>query len=81
MSSSLLDFKSKLQELTQKQWKKMPQYELLEESGPGHQKFFLVQVFWNQEKFFLGQAPSKKEAEQNAAKEALIYLEKRGFSE
>lgn len=63
------DYKSKLQELVQTT-KKSLEYRLIHESGPAHDKVFEVEVVINHIIYGKGQGKSKKEAEQNAAKDA-----------
>ena len=64
------DYKSSLQELVQTD-KRSVNYELLEESGPAHQKNFTIAVKIDNITYGIGKAGSKKEAEQEAAKSAL----------
>jgi ribonuclease-3 len=45
----------------------VPQYILKKESGPDHQKVFLMEVFILSKKFGEGNGPNKKEAQQKAA--------------
>ncbi len=66
-----LSAKSKLQELIQGKYKKTPLYKVLEENGPEHKRVFKIGVYFNNKKLGEGIAPSKKEAEEEAAKEAL----------
>ena len=66
-----LSAKSKFQELIQGKYKKTPLYKVLEENGPEHTRSFKVGVYFNNKKLGVGIAPSKKEAEEEAAKEAL----------
>ena len=68
------DFKSRLQEHTQKCLKSTPRYRLLEELGPAHDKTFKVEVTLAGRKLAEGEGKSKKEAEQKAAREALHCL-------
>ena len=49
-------------------------YELVEESGPDHDKRFVVEVHLNSNVIGRGAGGSKKKAEQNAAKEALELM-------
>jgi len=63
-----LSAKSKLQELIQAKFKKIPVYKVLNQSGPEHNRIFIVGVFINSKKTGEGTAPSKKEAEEKAAK-------------
>src|SRR3989339_1683662 len=66
-----LSAKSKFQELIQGKYKKTPLYKVLEENGPEHKRSFKIGVYFNNKKLGVGIAPSKKEAEEEAAKEAL----------
>lgn len=74
------DSKSSLQELVQGRFKKNVSYELLEESGPEHNKTFRVSVYMecmlSMEKECLGTGTgrTKKAAEQQAAYKALLFL-------
>ena len=65
------DFKSDLQEYTQNRFSCVPLYEVVGEIGPGHDKRFDVNVKICSQVRGSGKGRSKKEAEQNAAKEAL----------
>ncbi|MEK7634174.1 MAG: ribonuclease III [Patescibacteria group bacterium] len=69
-----LSAKSKLQELIQQKYKKTPIYKVLEEKGPEHKRSFKIGVYFNNKMLGLGTAPSKKEAEEEAAKEAFANL-------
>lgn len=62
--------KALLQEYTQGIDKKLPQYKLIEEKGPAHNRIFTVEVTYNGETCGIGTGKTKKEAEQNAAMEA-----------
>ena len=64
------DYKSHLQELVQTD-KKSLDYIVEEETGPAHDKTFVVSVFVDGIKFGSGIGKSKKEAEQKAAKDAI----------
>lgn len=66
-----LSSKSKLQEIIQRKYKKTPIYKVLEEKGPEHKRIFKIGVVFNNKMLGVGSAPSKKEAEEEAAKEAL----------
>jgi len=67
-----LSSKSKLQEIIQNKYKKTPVYKVLEEKGPEHKRIFKIGVLFNNKMLGVGIAPSKKEAEEEAAKEALL---------
>ncbi len=73
------DSKTNLQELIQGKLKKDFQYNLLEESGPEHDKTFLVEVVMEEEVIGTGKGRTKKNAEQQAAYEALLLFRKRGI--
>jgi ribonuclease III len=66
-----IDAKTKLQELTLKNFKKLPTYKLISNSGPRHKPLFKVGVKLPNTKFFIALGKSKKDAEQNAAIECL----------
>lgn len=65
------DPKSQLQEKTQEELGITPSYEVLEETGPDHQKYFVMGVFVGEKVIGKGKGFSKKEAEEEAAKKAL----------
>ena len=73
------DSKSNLQELVQGKLKKEFEYRLLEESGPEHDKTFVVEIDMEGECLGRGQGRTKKAAEQQAAYEALLLLRDRGY--
>ena len=68
------DYKSLLQEYTQQEYKSRPEYMLVSESGPAHERTFRVAIYLGGELKAEGEGRSKKEAEQEAAKEALLCL-------
>lgn len=71
LESSLLDPKSRLQEIVQKRFKGSPFYKTITESGPDHSKTFTVEVSINRIASGRGTGNSKQEAQQEAAKDAL----------
>lgn len=71
------DFKTVLQEYTQRLFKKAPTYQLLKETGPEHEKVFHVAVSLDDEVLATGRGRSKKAAEQDAAQKALKKLEEK----
>jgi len=73
---SMHNFKGELLELLQAEGEGIPKYEVLEEEGPDHQKMFTIGVYSKGKLLGTGKGLSKKEAEQNAAKMALVELEK-----
>ena len=68
------DYKTALQELVQRKKDQQIHYELTGESGPDHDKHFVVAVRFNSDRVARGEGRSKKAAEQCAAKEALKLL-------
>jgi len=68
------DAKSALQELLQERFNEGPEYALIDEEGPAHARFFSVAVSFQGEELGCGQASNKKEAEQQAARAALVRL-------
>ena len=66
-----IDAKTKLQELSLKNFKKLPIYKLISNTGPRHKPSFKVGVKLPNTKYFFGSGKSKKDAEQNAAIECL----------
>ncbi|HXH85744.1 MAG TPA: ribonuclease III [Nitrospira sp.] len=65
------DYKTQFQEWCQRRFDSLPQYVILRESGPDHDKVFEVEVSIEGESVGRGVGRSKKEAEQLAAKQAL----------
>jgi len=71
-----IDYKSKLQEISQAKYKVLPVYRVISETGPEHNKNFEVEVKVKNRILGIGKGKSKKEAEQLAAKEAIKILKK-----
>lgn len=68
------DAKTELQQLTQESDGATPSYFIVGESGPDHAKVFEVEVRLNSNVIGHGTGRSKREAEQNAAREALALF-------
>ncbi len=68
------DYKTTLQEIVQKNPGEMISYRLVSETGPDHDKHFVFEVLLNSNVIGKGGGRSKKEAEQNAAREALELM-------
>ena len=68
------DYKTTLQEIIQKNPGEKLEYVLVKESGPDHNKHFIVEVHINSNVIGKGGGRSKKEAEQQAAREALELM-------
>lgn len=66
-----IDAKSLFQEKAQEVVSFTPTYKVLKESGPDHDKRFVVGVFLDNEKIAEGKGVSKQEAEQESAREGL----------
>ena len=66
----LFDYKTALQEITQKRYHVVPEYILVKTEGKGHDKVFYVEVRVKDKTYGKGVGRSKKEAEKKAAKEA-----------
>jgi ribonuclease-3 len=69
------DYKTSLQEYAQKWLKVSPEYQLVQETGPAHDRFFEVEVWVAGKPLGRGQGKSKKQAAQEAAHQALLALE------
>ena len=68
------DYKTLLQEISQKKMKCLPKYFLIKEKGPDHKKTFCIKVKLKEKTYGTGSGENKKEAEQDAAREALKKL-------
>jgi ribonuclease-3 len=62
------DYKSLLQELAQSECGTTPKYEVVRQSGPDHDKVFVVKVIIKDIDYGMGKGKSKKEAEQKSAR-------------
>lgn len=70
------DAKSHLQEVSQRVDNQTPQYRVIEEVGPDHDKVFTLGVYVKDTLLGQGSGPSKQVAQQQAAQAALEYYEK-----
>lgn len=68
------DYKTMLQEIVQQNPEERLEYAVVGESGPDHDKHFVVEVHLNSNVIGKGGGHSKKEAEQQAAREALLWM-------
>ena len=68
------DYKTMLQEIIQKNPEELLEYVLVGESGPDHDKRFEVEVRLNSNVIGRGFGRTKKQAEQDGAKEALVLM-------
>ena len=71
---TVYDYKTTLQEIAQQNPGELIRYELIQSTGPDHAKTFEVNCYLNSNLLGKGIGKSKKEAEQNAAKEALKFM-------
>jgi ribonuclease III len=69
------NFKSKLLEYTQANTDYIPEYKVINQEGPEHNKLFTVEVQINQRALGIGKGRTKKQAEQEAASNALKNLD------
>jgi len=65
------DAKSRFQEMAQEKEGHTPSYEMLEESGPDHDKHFVAGIYIGEKLVARGEGSSKQEAEQSAAEAGL----------
>lgn len=72
------DEKSRLQEKVQTIFQALPEYRIISETGPAHDRTFEVEVLFGGEVLGSGVGRSKREASQAAAKEALKVFYQRG---
>ncbi len=76
-SGSWRDAKSHLQEVSQQIDNQTPQYRVIEETGPDHDKIFTLGVYVGDKLMGTGSGPSKQVAQQQAAQAALDAYAKR----
>lgn len=69
-----INYKSKIQEYSQSLYRKLPQYKVLSAEGPDHKKIFTVKLYIKDEMVGTGKGYTKKNAEQEAAKEGCKKL-------
>jgi ribonuclease-3 len=77
-AGKLADYKTALQEIIQQNREERIEYQLVDEHGPDHAKVFTAEVLLNSNVIGTGTGSSKKQAEQNAAREALALM---GYSD
>lgn len=68
------DAKPALQELTQERFSVLPEYNVINEVGPAHEKTYTVQVLIDGKEYGTGTGSSKKKAQQEAANKTLEML-------
>lgn len=72
------DEKSRLQEKVQTVFQALPEYNIIKEDGPAHDRYFTVEVSFGGEVLGAGEGRSKREASQAAARVALKVFYQRG---
>lgn len=72
-----LNPKSELQEALQAEYRESVTYQTISETGPAHNKHFVIAAYFVHTELGRGEGKSKKEAETNAAKDALRKLAKK----
>jgi ribonuclease III len=70
------DYKTRLQEISQMLFRAPPEYRIVAESGPDHEKYFVTEITVGGKILGKGDGRSKKQSEQQAAKKALNELQK-----
>lgn len=70
----IVDYKTYLQEMTQKYFACLPEYKIIKEEGKEHAKVFYCEVFINSKSYGIGSGKSKKESEKHAAKQAVKII-------
>lgn len=73
-----LDYKSELQEFMSSNGQSLPEYRLIDESGPPHDRLFCFQIMIDGQLIGEGQGKSKKIAQQAAAAQALDNIRSAG---
>lgn len=76
LTVALRDYKTQLQEVTQRLFRTTPVYTVVEEHGPDHDKEFVLEIVIDGRPYGRGSGRTKKMAEQMAAMEALSGLER-----
>jgi ribonuclease-3 len=73
------DYKTRLQEISQMLFRALPRYRLVSESGPDHDKCFVTEIALGGTLLGKGEGKTKKQSEQEAAKQALHELQQTGW--
>jgi len=73
------DYKTRLQEISQMLFHAPPGYRLTSESGPDHDKCFVTEITVGGKVLGKGEGRTKKQSEQEAAKQALAELQRAGL--
>lgn len=73
-----VDSKSQLQQVAQARWHRIPEYRLIASEGPDHDRTFTVEVLIGSQVLGRGRGRNKKQAELDAARQALDALSRAG---
>ena len=73
-SKNMQDPKTKLQELSQRKLKKLPEYSLIKKDGPSHSPIFTISLKVLNLKKIISNGSTIREAEKNAASIALKHI-------
>lgn len=76
VENPLRNWKAELQHYSQQKTQQPPEYVVIDEIGPSHQRVFTVAVLIEGKERGRGEGPSKKQAEQDAAENALRAVER-----
>ena len=76
VKTPLSNWKAMLQDYCQKKYQHPPVYAVIEESGPDHSKNFTIAVLIDNKEYGRGSGASKKEAQQIAASDAILRIQK-----
>ncbi len=74
LKKPMRNWKAELQDYSQKKYQRPPVYKVVRESGPDHSKIFEVAAYIGDQIVGEGKGSSKKEAEQDAAENALTKM-------
>jgi len=72
-----INSKTEFQELAQELFKDTPEYRVLDEKGPDHEKIFTVGVYVKNKEYGVGVGQSKQKAEEIAAQKAITLIKNR----
>jgi ribonuclease-3 len=72
----LKDYKTNLQEITQAHFGEVPEYRVINTTGPDHKKQFEIGVYIQGKKYAVAKGKSKKVAQQEGAKKTIEILKK-----
>jgi ribonuclease-3 len=70
-----IDAKTRLQELVQARWRRTPHYRIVATTGPAHAHEFTAEVLIGEDISGRGVGSSRKDAEREAARDALRAIE------